>query len=42
MEAVESCCYKEGGAIDAVSDSKGGFVVLEALKESEVEAQQNG
>ena len=41
MEAVESCCHKESGAVDAVSNSKGGFVILEGLEESEVEAQEN-
>lgn len=38
MEAVEACCYEEGGAVNAVGDGEGGFVVFEALEEGEVEA----
>lgn len=37
MEAVEACGYKEGGAVDSVGNCERGFVVLYALKESEVE-----
>ena len=39
---MESCGDKESGAVYAVSDCKGGFVVFYALEESEVEPQQDG
>lgn len=42
MKAVEAGGYKESGAVYAVSNCKGGFVILEPLEKGEVEAQENG
>ena len=42
MEAMKAGSYKEGRAIDPVCDCKGRLVVLYALKEGEVEAEENG
>lgn len=42
MQSVEAGCYKESGAVDAVCDCEGGFVVFYCLEKGKVEAQENG
>lgn len=41
MESVETGCYEEGGTINSVCNSEGGFVVFYCLKEGKVEAEKD-
>lgn len=39
---MEACGNKEGGSVDAIRNSEGGFDVFFCLEESEVSAEANG
>ena len=41
VEAVESCCYKKGSAINAVGNCEWGFVIFHSLEGGEVEAKND-